>query len=799
MPAMRPRFRALIVVVVNLLGLVVLAAGCLALWLIFSREQLDFRYAVTVRDPSSGRIEVDVEVRGLRRPELILVPLGPPEHMQLAGLRATTTGGRPLRTSAEPDRIRVHVGYLRPRIRLHYTVTPGTLGRHGHQGLLQPDFGLVAGRTLFLAPDQTEFADARVRFLLPAGWTATHPWRDRGGGWLDPRYGKGLLRDSLRSTSIGLGAFAVDRRGHGGNTLAVRTWPGWDDKIRRRLAERAHGIFGEFDRLFHPQLLGPFTVFLVPRAPDGQGVIAGYWSNGLGNSTDDDVVSWSLYAHRIAHVLNRDYPHGTHLEPHDRWLPTQNPVNWVNEGVAGFLEVAVPVHGNVFRTDERFAQLFDRYARKEGPLMHAPPLAREAEGDADATEYLHYTKAPLVMVALDDLIRRRSAEKKDLLTFLTGFYAKHREHRDAAPFFGELATYSGIDVADFFDRFAREDELVLPLWRDLLAKKPGSPRELVAMVNGQEVLDDEGFRRARGKDRERARLVHEKLITMELERLGEDQVPAELQSLRSSLPEPWQAVVARRERTALVRALFETRGEAGERQLDAHLARLWRTTRITDRMGHALAPPAELRWNDAPDASPAGVLTLEGGSCLARLARSAITYYLGSRRVLDPTYLAEPPCPFPAGGWPPAATFVTLRREGKQRGCVGSVKATHALYTDLMQNADRAAVHDSRSAPVTLDELDETEIEISVLGPLHPISAPGAIRIGTDGIVLERDGHTAVYLPAVPDEFGWNLEETLGHLAEKAGLPTEAWRKARLQTFETRVFRDKPVLIGPHR
>jgi AmmeMemoRadiSam system protein A len=792
MRTMRPRLRTLLIVSVNLLGLVVLVAGGLALWLFFSPERLSFDYTVIVRDPSSGHIEVDVEVSGLRRPELVLAPLGPPEQMQLADLRATTSGGKLLSTTPGRDWIQVHVGYRRTRIHLSYWVTPGMLARHGHQGILGSDFGLVAGHGLFLVPEQSELAEARVRFQLPADWTASHPWRDRGDGWLDPRYGGGLLRESLRSTSIGLGRFAVDRRSHGGNTLAVALWPGWGDKDRQRLAERAHGIFAEFDRLFHPQLLGPFTAFLVPRAADGHGVIAGYWSSGLGSSTDDDIPSWSLFAHRIAHVLNRDYPHGTHLEPQERWLPTKNPVNWVNEGVAGFLEVAVPVHGNVFRTDARFAEFFDRYARKEGPLMDVPPLAREAEGDADALEYLHYTRAPLVMVALDDLIRRRSHGQKDLLTFLTGFYATHREHRDAAPFFGDLAAYSGVDVGDFFDRFAREGELVLPLWRDLLAKGPEGPREVVALVAGRPVMADEGFRHARSKDRERARLVDEALTALELERLKASELPSELQALLPSLPEAWKAIVARHERLALVHALFKARGEAGERRLDAHLAQLWRSTGITDGLGSALAPVAELRWNDTPAPSRTGELSDEGGTCLARLARTAIASYLVSRRELDPSFMAEPPCPFPTGGWPPGATFVTLRREGQQRGCIGNVKATRALYRDVVENADRAAAHDPRVAPMTLDELDETEIEVSVLGRLHPISAPGAIRLGTDGILLERDGHAAVYLPSVPDEFGWSLEQTLGHLAEKAGLATEAWHGARLQTFETRVFRDKP-------
>jgi len=137
----------------------------------------------------------------------------------------------------------------------------------------------------------------------------------------------------------------------------------------------------------------------------------------------------------------------------------------------------------------------------------------------------------------------------------------------------------------------------------------------------------------------------------------------------------------------------------------------------------------------------------------------------------------------------PRAAFVTLHREGRLRGCIGGLHATRPLFREVMARAVQAALEDGRFEPVEAKELPELHLEISVLTPPRPVASPAEIVLGRHGIILEKDGRSAVYLPQVAPEQGWGLEETLDHLSEKAGLPPGAWREgASFRVFEAEVF-----------
>jgi uncharacterized protein (TIGR00296 family) len=91
--------------------------------------------------------------------------------------------------------------------------------------------------------------------------------------------------------------------------------------------------------------------------------------------------------------------------------------------------------------------------------------------------------------------------------------------------------------------------------------------------------------------------------------------------------------------------------------------------------------------------------------------------------------------------------------------------------------------------PVTLAECNDITIEISALTAPEPVSSSADIRIGIDGIVLQKSSQSAVFLPQVAPEQGWDLETTLAHLSMKAGLPADAWKEgATFLTFQADVF-----------
>lgn len=124
----------------------------------------------------------------------------------------------------------------------------------------------------------------------------------------------------------------------------------------------------------------------------------------------------------------------------------------------------------------------------------------------------------------------------------------------------------------------------------------------------------------------------------------------------------------------------------------------------------------------------------------------------------------------------PAAAFVTWRKEGRLRGCVGSVLPERALAADVESNAVEALLHDPRFPPATPRDFPRYEVEVSVLGPLEPIAAPSDVEVGRHGLFVEKGSRAGLLLPQVAREWGWDAERFLEQVCLKAGLPGDAWR-----------------------
>jgi len=138
--------------------------------------------------------------------------------------------------------------------------------------------------------------------------------------------------------------------------------------------------------------------------------------------------------------------------------------------------------------------------------------------------------------------------------------------------------------------------------------------------------------------------------------------------------------------------------------------------------------------------------------------------------------------------------FVTLKKHGNLRGCIGRMTPDRPLAELVGTVALESAFEDPRFNPVTLRELPALEMEISVLTPMKRVSGPDDIVVGTDGVMLQKGGKSAVFLPQVATEQGWNRDEMLNHLSMKAGLPASAWRDNTVfWTFQAIVFSENQV------
>ncbi len=137
----------------------------------------------------------------------------------------------------------------------------------------------------------------------------------------------------------------------------------------------------------------------------------------------------------------------------------------------------------------------------------------------------------------------------------------------------------------------------------------------------------------------------------------------------------------------------------------------------------------------------------------------------------------------------PAGAFVTLKRHGTLRGCIGYVEPVFPLAETVARAAVAAAFDDPRFYPLQPEELPQLEIEISVLTPPRPVSKLSEIVVGRHGLIAERGPYRGLLLPQVPVEYNWDLNEFLENTCLKAGLERDCWQKnTKFYTFEAEIF-----------
>jgi len=226
-----------------------------------------------------------------------------------------------------------------------------------------------------------------------------------------------------------------------------------------------------------------------------------------------------------------------------------------------------------------------------------------------------------------------------------------------------------------------------------------------------------------------------------------------------------------------------------------HLLHYDTSGRITGDFANSvsyLAIAAAGAWSGGGAANAwAPALSPEDKDRLLRLARDTLTFFYQHGRAPS---LDELQLPLTASLQTVCGAFVTLTEHGHLRGCIGDVMPTRPLYQAVMANALNAAMRDPRFRPVEARELPLISMEISVLTPPHPVSSFREIELGRHGVVLNKAGRTALFLPQVAPEQHWTLDETLDHLSLKAGLPADAWKEgAQFNVFEAIVFGEGDV------
>ena len=174
-------------------------------------------------------------------------------------------------------------------------------------------------------------------------------------------------------------------------------------------------------------------------------------------------------------------------------------------------------------------------------------------------------------------------------------------------------------------------------------------------------------------------------------------------------------------------------------------------------------------------------LSEEEGRVLLSLAREAVRAAAAGTPLPDPGPAAD-------RLQRPQGAFVTLHQGHHLRGCIGVVGSREPLAATVVRCAAAAACEDPRFAPVTRDEVNTLEVEISVLETPRPVRDPEEIEVGRHGLLISLGSRRGLLLPQVAVERGWDRRTFLRETCRKAGLDPDAWRDgARIEVFGAQI------------
>jgi AmmeMemoRadiSam system protein A len=173
---------------------------------------------------------------------------------------------------------------------------------------------------------------------------------------------------------------------------------------------------------------------------------------------------------------------------------------------------------------------------------------------------------------------------------------------------------------------------------------------------------------------------------------------------------------------------------------------------------------------------------------LLALARKSVEHAVTNRKSYEP-----PASPTEALNQERGA-FVTLKKAGELRGCIGYTSAMEPLYRTVRDTATLAALRDPRFPPVSVAELPQLQYEISVLSPLRRAVDIHQIIVGRHGLLMKNGDSEGLLLPQVPVEQKWDRETFLEETCRKAGMDRNCWKSE-----DTDIFMFTAVVFGEHK
>ena len=472
--------------------------------------------------------------------------IGKSPELTYHDVRFSSADGRTIRYDKKDQSYELN-GKPKPEVVVEYEVEPGGDGRHGRQGVVTTDFATFDGR-VFLFPNAAGgLRGGRVRFETPAGWTVASALHEDHGWLLADVYGDDKTRTALAESCFSVGPFERTVRQFGQTEFRVFYYAPWPEAERRKLVGGSMGIFGWFfDSLgFDPGF--PFAMVWTPEV-NGKRIHGGVSANGTCfEQPKPRLRAWQLMAHRLGHSMNKYVPTGMAIrDGHDHWF---------KEGWASYLESVATIGGGVISESAEWDTLFTEYldAQARHPEWDIPLAEEPYMGGGDTTEFVHYTKGPLVVKLLDDWIRRRYG--KDLTGFMAAMWSRYGRFQKPFPLREELENWAGGPLDDFWALYVDRRGYVYPVWDEALtpALREAAARKGAGTVAGRPVSADYLFFLAESGDFERfadvvAFVEEEEARRVQLEAAGFRLLPPSIEKLRSGLDDRARYNLARSQR-----------------------------------------------------------------------------------------------------------------------------------------------------------------------------------------------------------------------------------------------------------
>jgi 2',3'-cyclic-nucleotide 2'-phosphodiesterase (5'-nucleotidase family) len=376
------------------------------------------RYEVVVGDATPRTVDVTAVVDGMLRDSVVLSGFAPARALRISGLSATDARGRALAVRMSVDsaasgevagpRFAI-AGPLQPPLRVRWRVDPDVREGDDHVGytgvrvgFLGERLGLVTGRGLFLVPQPaSRFRDVRVKFRLPRSWQAYTPWRRTGDDWRTDLGGR-FAAEHLIAASLGWGAFRERHFHVGRTTYDVAISDQVPDSVATSMMAVLQRTAGNVRELFGHDLGPHYRIVAAPVAPDGDEIHGEAWASGQGGTLAPlTALRLRDFTRSLVDAYLRHAPYRVEVASSDEY--------WLVDGISDWFawhEVAAAGLADEGDVQRELAVSYLRSRHVEGvehdlEQLYSTRLATQATREIDA---------PLVLAAMDRLIRRNSTD-----------------------------------------------------------------------------------------------------------------------------------------------------------------------------------------------------------------------------------------------------------------------------------------------------------------------------------------------------------------------------------------------------